>query len=1312
MFELLRKDIKTGDTVKLYLITGKEPEGIVLEIGVDFILIQAENNSINRFFDKLIGGWDIIAQVPEKETQQVIILQHDHGNVEIDQPFLLEKSKTLLTRLPKEVLEQKFASTANIIQQQGSLYIAASKGGAELTLTADQIIGDKLLKLLKEFAIGSNIPVILISTRAVNKKNIVGVVLPSTLLQYLKYFINLIEQKDYSKASALLYLIDSVLKPDPDIYDIINEIKKIKTATKPNATITNPVHTEVPDDDKRAFKNVEKEINDLIRQSEFEFALSQIEKELSIKSIDDKYKSTLLLKKAQIYSSINNPDASELAYQELVKFNVKINAPTNNLSHLYTELARLQAIKTDKQSLALESVKEALKYNPNNNYAINLLRQFEGKTGKPENIKSNFNPDENLLIDAEDDSGAISKMIDLDIKEHRYSHPEIIRNGGIPSAFIAKKILEEAKVTKEVDLSERYPLYLEAAKAFSELNVGSYDLQDYLESVAYYAILKGNSLYLNFKKQIGNGELDTLRLTRLKDSSCSYYIESLNLLSNIEPKLLLSILANYLKINIVIYHIKNKSLADFSELFKGQFADVFKSCLRNKNLDIEKIAYSTILSVGASSILAWNELGKLDKGTSRLYLEFKYDSNKKKIFGLLNQLNQSEINIKLNPKDFLKTLFQAKKNKENEFQNRLNNITTINFEPTLFGELISSFNKLNAYNYILNDTDNETKAEIEKLLSIFQPYLHRGQSERTNILIQARNQLEKQIGFINDNTTFYGRTFFYGLLTKWKREVDKLLDEKIAQSYPSLSVLIDPPYYIFTNELISAPLIIINNGEATSEGFLLKIECESIVYDEIAEFSFETKDEVPAGGKKEISYAIPHEIIGDTKAVEIKIQVTGIYQKKQLAPKTFQYTIEEEPKSVLSYDDIPWRDGPIPPEHLFKGRKRLIADLAQHYLSIEKDKPYILYGLTRTGKSSILEYLRKDLEGDSFFSKTKEMTVLTFSWDLSVAASFKKAQDFWEYILYQQTFEELEKYALKYNFDIKDLNIKENVRAKDLKIILDYLVTKNLYPIFFIDEFSFIKTLIDDKTINTAFLHTLRQFALAESASFIFAGTYDIKSLIKDPSYGITGQLVNAIEEQINEINDEAAEELIEVIDEKLSFTPEAIAHIKFLSGNVPYFIQIICKHCGYYSAENKRRYIGYPELEKVIKILIGQEPSSYQSLVKKLPENTFQNNQYSPADPKEVAVLITSIAFINKDRIDDPRGVGFAELQKLWADKNVTAFRPKLADAINLLKEKKILIQEEDEGTPIYKLSVDLFRRWWAFHHQDINLTLTTLTE
>ncbi|MBX7242093.1 MAG: hypothetical protein K1X92_10120, partial [Bacteroidia bacterium] len=116
-------------------------------------------------------------------------------------------------------------------------------------------------------------------------------------------------------------------------------------------------------------------------------------------------------------------------------------------------------------------------------------------------------------------------------------------------------------------------------------------------------------------------------------------------------------------------------------------------------------------------------------------------------------------------------------------------------------------------------------------------------------------------------------------------------------------------------------------------------------------------------------------------------------------------------------------------------------------------------------------------------------------------------------------------------------------------------------------------------------------------------------------------------------------------------------------------------------------------------------------SLIKKLPEGSFQNNQFSPQDPKEVACLISTIEFLNRNNIKQ-RGISYAELEKFWAEKKLTGFRPRLAEAITILKEKKIIFQYEDETMPVYKLSVDLFRRWWSNHHPDIDLVFNTLRD
>ena len=426
-----------------------------------------------------------------------------------------------------------------------------------------------------------------------------------------------------------------------------------------------------------------------------------------------------------------------------------------------------------------------------------------------------------------------------------------------------------------------------------------------------------------------------------------------------------------------------------------------------------------------------------------------------------------------------------------------------------------------------------------------------------------------------------------------------------------------------------------------------------------------------------------------------------------MPPSNYKFTLESEPEIALKEEDIIWKDGPKMSGPLFKGRQEIMDKLVKHYLSIERDKPYILYGLTRTGKSSILLNLKKELENRTFLKDGHECQILPIEWDLSEASGYGNAKDMWQYFLRDTLYDELDKYlGPEYK---TELTLSEFPRAKDLKRILLFLKEKRMFPIFFIDEFSHIKIMLDNRVVNTSFLHTLRQFSLEGLASFIYAGTYDIKELIKDPKYAITGQLVHTIEEQISEIDAKSAEELVNIMKDKLTFTDEAIKHIHLLSGDVPYFIQIICKCCGFYAVEKKRRYIGKPELENVIKILTGEIEGDKDSLVKVLPKSTFQNNLYSPQDKKEVNVLISSLCSLNND-MEIPRGISIQELHELWSKNGIDAFRPKLAEAITLLLERKVLVQSEDEYIPVYRISVDLFRRWWRVHYPDIKLEITTI--
>ena len=79
----------------------------------------------------------------------------------------------------------------------------------------------------------------------------------------------------------------------------------------------------------------------------------------------------------------------------------------------------------------------------------------------------------------------------------------------------------------------------------------------------------------------------------------------------------------------------------------------------------------------------------------------------------------------------------------------------------------------------------------------------------------------------------------------------------------------------------------------------MKIICESTVFENMIEIPYNSADEVTSGGKKEMTFIIPQEILEESNAVEIKIEIEAIYQKNKLPPKNYEFTIEREPISLL-----------------------------------------------------------------------------------------------------------------------------------------------------------------------------------------------------------------------------------------------------------------------------------------------------------------------------------------------------------------------------------------------------------------------------
>lgn len=1128
-----------------------------------------------------------------------------------------------------------------------------------------------------------------------NKNNLIKGV-KGSMIEYFEQPENTaINETSVSNASGKtdLKIIDKIpletlLQKDPRLRKRFPNLAKEQDAKKENSyPKENKIIDNLSDNEK---------IDRLIRSTRIDDAIKYIDGLLINGLTPSKTRSSLLLKKAQVLSSLNRQEEAAQVYKELIDLNKKLAMPAANISHLFTELARLQILNPDTKDKAKGTISKALKYNSNNEAARNLLNKIENST--VQNVDRTLTED--FVIDDTENSLVPSMMIITDINEHKSDNPKIINTRQFTS-ILANELLSEAKKAREKSKSQSYLMFLDAAKVYSSLPVGSYDYQDYLYAMACYAMLKAESLYSKYKNYSHSPNADVKEMEMLKDSACSYYRESLNLVSDVTHESLELIVTNYLKLEMAQLQASNGQRT----IFSGGLKTIFADCILGGNDKLKEAAIRMILSCGAASVKVWNAFCSIETiGEILTNKAMRLD-----IFDTINHVGRSNIDKSQKPKEFFREALELWRHKEQELIACIGNL---DFNIRTIDTLAERWKGMAQYDHLFLQTDMESKKAVEGVMKILNPYLSRNQVERTNLLISAQRSIDSQLKYIENHTTYLGRAFFFVLFNKWKKEIDDLISDKIAQSYPSMNVVFDPPYYVNSEDGRIVNLTIQNVGETTAEGCFMsmKIESDKVDVNKLDEtLELKINKEIPSGAKMGYQLFVPKNVYPKAKVLYVTITISPVYLGVELESRDFSSTIEEEASSQLTYDDILWKDGPIPAYNLFKGRQEDIQNLSQHYLSVEKDKPYILYGLTRTGKSSILKFLKEDIEGNTFKQNGREMCVCPVKWDFSEAASYDTSMDFWDYVINGTLMQDLNDFVNKFNYDLTDISIPDNVTARDLPVILKKLNEIQIYPLFLVDEFSFIKTLIDNSIVNNAFLHTLRQYSLEGLASFLFAGTYDIKSLIKDPKYGITGQLVNAISKQVNEIKPKDAEELMNVMNNQLRFTSEAIQHIHRLSGDIPYFIQIICKNCGYYASDFKRSVIGYPELEKVIKILAGEEKPYPKTLLNPLTEYTFQNNQYSPLDPPEVGALISSIVYYNQKDSMNPRGVSSSEIERLWMQKGILN-KKKLHNAFQLLTEKRVIVYKDDDGLPVYSLSVDLFRRWWTVAHPDFNLDVAEL--
>ena len=1044
-------------------------------------------------------------------------------------------------------------------------------------------------------------------------------------------------------------------------------------------------------------KQLEKELDTLIRNGEKEECLRRSYQIINTSRPTPKYLRSYL---DRIVNTEIALDHTSEALQSLALLIVlteqQEDASVSSLGHLYITMARLYLKELNKDE-AQKAILYAESLRPNNN-AVSKLKDsifhMSGNTVESKGDAQNIiNSNENT--NTNDDS--ISGMLLEDVRQEAKRQELLPVNAIIPAEQLFGKAQSNRNNSTE-SFEDKAQLFLEAAGAYYNSKQTSTIM--YKISVANYARLKGHSMYAKFANLIRNNSGELIELQAYRDSACSYYLEALGIFNVLGQKNhLQELFLKYLQLSIVVSNIEGgKTPADNWE--QWTLNQLQLDCIKADGLEEKRILFKTCISVGTAAEGAWNTLYSDKDGLNPFISRFRYPKFKEESFSLFNDIEKSEISSDLQPGIFLHKVFEHRL----DSLNRINEIIEdclkwqySSFDISTF-ELI--FKKLENYRELFTSTDLKAITAINEVIEILKPYAGRKENERTRSLVRSQQVLLNTQKDISNTTTYYGKIFFSILTNKWLMNISKQLEERDASTFPVLNISCEPAFITKDengNGVIS--IVVTNDGDSTAQSFEVSANVNG------KEYTIYHETELSAGDCCGENFASMD--FSALENVDVTFKLIAKYQGKELNPTECQATYEVESKNVLSDEiDIPWDITKTPEEHIFKGREKVLETLVDHYLSKDRTLTYILYGLTRTGKSSILEYLRNRINGQSI-KENPDKKIYAFKWSLN-DSPYKNSStsQFWAWALETNIYNALPD-ALAEEIDSsygeEGLPPADKLSQLDFVKIINVLNLNNIIPLITIDEFSFVRLMLKEGLLDATFVSTLRTLALTGKACFIYSGTYDIKDLPKEKEY-IAGQMNNTLPMHINQIDEIYANELIDACP-KIIFDDKAKAYIRALSGCVPYWIQWICLACGKYAVKRHHRHLGFNEVNYVVNILTGENLPGKFDTWESLDETNFHDNQIDPNNIAEHQ-LISSISYLNRESTQIERGISMDELKRLWDKYSVNAeTRLNMTRALASLKDKKILHPFTDEGREVYRLNVDLFRRWWFVHHKDLDL-------
>lgn len=996
---------------------------------------------------------------------------------------------------------------------------------------------------------------------------------------------------------------------------------------------------------------------------------------------------------AQRYAAMGNLEEAADAYKHLLDVEKQSPAALKNATIMYIQLMN----KLGNREVALKTCLVLLKDYPSDEY---LKRLCEGLKTMGSQV-------------------VLSEFLDAEIEEAQFFDDAIVKKGGIPSPEDAERLKQQALAAS----TNRFFYFLQAAKAYKSLPSGSYDWNDFVLCTVNYAMQKGEYLVARMRGLASTSEEaknSAEELLVLSDSAASYYLEALQMLDkDMTVKFGAAIIRNYLHSVLINFYSRNPDKYDKS-LLDSNFNQTFRMMLKPGTKYFPIVCESFITWGSYRDI--WGKICQIPGGPGALTDKMRLPSFSVQIKEQFEK-NIDRLITKSNPKDILSEAFNCREEERDLLRKSFMEIINCH-EPDSYEYFMDLSRRMESFRLdsrALPQSDKNRLEDIKDILAGMASYKSAGDAERGDILVRARQKFKELLPREKDSPTYWRKVGCEPVIRKCLLCIENLEEIRTRDRKPLIKVILDPPVFTRTeDESFTTTVRARNNGLASATDCKLfyslragDVDLYSNVLD-IGRLGFHA--EVTE------KLVIPANTLKNVPPGDALLEIDAEYfedDRKNVLKTTF----EEDRGATFVVGDIPWDYNKEATSRTFKGREAILENLIKNLDdSAGRASTYMLYGVTRSGKSSILKFLRERLHGRAIPDDPSQRYFFCVNWDFNEVANVDDDQnsgDFsasgavWDNLLRLSMLESIENPVIGKNhvpdhdFDILKDRLKNILKEEKAasgekwQLFVEKLNGHNIYPVYLIDEFSYFKDLHDKKLLGPAFLSVMRQLAFEDKASFVIAGTYDILELIKDPTYGITGQFANLQRIPVTSIDPEPAKELVDIFRESLQFTDTARQDILDISDCRPFLIQTLCRNCAYYALDNKRSIIGATELEQVVSMLSGIN-STYR--IPKMESGKFTNNLVFPNEENASVYSAITTLISHKSR-ERGKYLSYKSMKEIWERHNLS--NRALADALAALKERGVVEDIEDEGEHVYRLKVPLFSRWWANEHPDLEIEL-----